>query len=242
MHVRLATLVAVLAAVCAPAAHAAAPASVRMVSCTPWEADAPGSVTYAARMDAVPGTARMSLRFRLFERYGDGRFERVSGKGFGVWRKSRVGAAAYRYEHTVEGLRQGAVYRVVVHYRWRDAAGDLIETARRRSAPCSQGGGLPNLRVASVDSRPGEVEGTRIYKATIVNDGESAARNVGVLLRVDGEVVDEAEVIELLEPNETRTVTFHGPVCRERMRVVVDPKELISESREQDNVSGPTCL
>jgi hypothetical protein len=242
MHVRLASLVAVIAVLGAPTAHAAAPASVRMVSCTPWQEGTGGAVTYAARMDAVPGTARMSLRFRLFEKYGDGRFERVSGEGLGVWRKSRAGAAAFRYEHTVEGLRQGAVYRVVVHYRWRAAGGELIQTARRRSERCSQGGGLPNLRVASVETRRGEVEGTAVYKVKIVNDGAATARNVGVLLRVDGEVVDEAEVIEVLEPNETRTVKFNGPVCRSRMRIVVDPKELIPESRERDNVLGPTCL
>ncbi len=101
---------------------------------------------------------------------------------------------------------------------------------------------MPNLRVASVETRPGEVEGTAVYKVRIANRGVSAARNVGVLLRVDGEVVDDAEVIEQLEPNEIEAVTFNGPVCRNRMRVVVDPKELIPESRERDNVLGPSCL
>ena len=242
MHVRVASLAAVIGVLCAPAAYAAAPASVHMVSCTPWQEGTGGSVTYSARMHAVPGTARMALRFRLFEKYGDGRFERVSGEGLGVWRTSRAGAAAFKYEHTVEGLHQGAVYRVVVHYRWRAPDGELIETARRRSERCSQGGGLPNLRVASVETRRGEVEGTAVYKVRIVNNGEARARNVGVLLRVDGEVVDEAEVIEVLEPNEARTVRFNGPVCRNRMRIVVDPKELIPESRERDNVLGPSCL
>jgi subtilase family serine protease len=75
-----------------------------------------------------------------------------------------------------------------------------------------------------------------------VNRGETAARRVGVLLRVDGEVVDEVEVIDALQPGESRTVTFNGPVCRERMRVVVDPKDLISETREEDNTRAPSCL
>jgi subtilase family serine protease len=59
---------------------------------------------------------------------------------------------------------------------------------------------------------------------------------------VDGEVVDEVEKIEVLQPGETRTVNFSGPVCRRRLRVVVDPKQLIAESREQDNARAPTCL
>jgi CARDB len=242
MHVRLAILLVLLVAATAPAAHAATPAGVRMLTCEGWNQGSGGLVVYRAHMRAVPGTARMALRIRLFEKYGDGDFERVSAEGLGVWRRSQLDASVFRYKQRVEGLRQGAVYRVVVKYRWLDADGATFQTARRRSVTCSQGGGLPNLRVASVETRPGEVEDTAIYKVKVVNQGTSAAHNVGVLLRVDGEVVDEAEVIEMLEPNEARTVTFHGPVCRRRMRVVVDPNELIAESREQDNVLGPSCL
>ena len=245
MNARLATLLAVLAVVAVlpvSTAHAGVTAGVRVVACVGWEPGDPGYVVYAARMRAVPGTARMAIRIRLFERYGDRRFERVSAVGLGVWKKSRRGASVFRYSHRVEGLRQGADYRAVVHYRWRNADGEVIKTARRRSDVCSQGGGLPNLRVASVKRRRGEVEGTAFYKVKVVNDGVATARNVGVLLRVDGEVVDEAEIIERLEPGEERTVTFNGPVCRRRMRAVVDPKELIAESRERDNVLRPSCL
>ena len=241
MHVRLASLLVLLsvAAFAAPAAHAAtAPAGVRMISCDGLA----GSVTYVARMDPVPDTHRMSLRIRLLEKVGDGEFERVSAKGLGVWRKSRPGASAFHWEHTIEGLSHGATYRVVVRYRWYGDDGETILTARRRSEQCRQPTGLPNLRVAAIDTKPGEVEGTALYKVTIANRGTAAAQNVGVLLRVDGEVVDEAEVIDVLEPNTTRTLTFNGPVCRRHMRVVVDPKEVIDESHEGDNVRDPSCL
>jgi hypothetical protein len=241
MHVRLVILLAVLAAATAPSAHADSTLGVRLLTCQAWKPGAPGFVEYVARMRAVPGTARMSLRFRLFERYGDGKFERVSAEGLGVWRKSEPGVSEFRYKQGVERLHQGAEYRFVVHYRWHGADGEVIQTARRRSEVCSQRGALPNLRVASVETRPGEVDDTAIYKVTIVNRGEANAQNVGVLLRIDGEVVDE-ELIDVVAPNEEQTVTFHGPVCRRKMRVVVDPKELIAESREQDNVRGPSCL
>jgi hypothetical protein len=241
MHVRLASLLVLMsaAAFAAPAAQAStAPADVRMLSCDA----AARSVKYVARMDAVPDTHRMSLRIRLLEKAGDGKFERVSADGLGVWRKSRPGASAFHWEHDIEGLSRGATYRVVVRYRWRDSGGETILKARRRSAACHQPAGLPNLRVAGIDTKPGEVDGTAVYRVTIANRGAAAAQNIGVLLRVDGEVVDDAEVINVLEPNETRTVTFNGPVCRRRMRVVVDPKELIDESRERDNVRDPSCL
>jgi hypothetical protein len=242
MHVRLATLFVVLAAVWAPAAHADATSVVRMLACAPWDEQIGGAVTYAARMSAVPGTKRMRLRIRLFEKTGDGRFERVSVEGLGVWRKSRPGASAFRYEQRVRGLHRGSVYRVVVNYRWIGEDGEPILTARRKSRRCSQDGGLPNMRIAAVDVKPGEVEGTAVYKVKIANRGTAPAEDVRVVLRVDGEVVDEAEAIEVLEPREVRTVTFNGPVCRRQMRVVVDPGDLIAESNEEDNVRDPSCL
>jgi hypothetical protein len=242
MHTRLALLVVTAAALCAPAvAQADDTARVRMLSCEPSQENVGGAVTYAARMQAVSGAKRMSLRFRLLERAGDGEFERVSAEGLEVWRKSRADAEVFYYEQRVEGLHDGAVYRAVVRYRWRDKDGELIHTARRRSEACVQEGGLPNLRVAGIDVDPGEVKKTAVYKVKIVNGGTAPARTVGVLLRVDGEIVDE-EVIELLDPKETQTVTFNGPVCHRHMRVVVDPKDLITESREQDNALDPSCL
>jgi hypothetical protein len=242
MHVRFASLFAVLAVLWAPAAHADTTAGIRMLACAPWEKQFGGAVTYAARMTAVPGTARMRLRIRLFEKVGDGRFERVPAEGLGVWRKSRRGASAFRYEQRVRGLHRGAVYRVVVHYRWIGEDGEPILTARRRSRQCSQAGGQPNLRIPAVSVKSGEVEGTAVYKVKVANRGTAPAQSVRVVLRVDGEVVDEAEVIDVLEPNEVRTVTFNGPVCRRHMRVVVDPGQLIAESNEDDNVRDPSCL
>jgi hypothetical protein len=242
MNARLALLAVTGAALCSPAAaQANDTARVRMLSCEPAQENVGGAVTYAARMHAVPGTKRMSLRFRLLQKAGDGEFEPVSAEGLEVWRKSRLGAEVFYYEQRIEGLRQGAVYRTVVRYRWRDKDGELIHTARRRSEVCAQGGGLPNLRVAAIDVHRGEVEGTAVYKVKILNGGAVPARTVGVVLRVDGEIVDE-EVIDLLDPKETQTVTFNGPVCHRHMRVVVDPKDLITESREQDNALDPSCL
>ena len=244
MHVRLVTLLAAaLAAGPVTPAHAAdVPVGVRVLTCEAWEAGQPGQVLYKAHMHAVSGTARMALRIRLFEKYGDGTFKRVSAPGLGIWRKSRVGATAFRYKQRVRGLHQGAVYRAVVHYRWFGSDGAAFLKARRRSQICSQEDARPNLQVASVETEPGDVENTADYSATIVNRGDAIAQNIGVLLRVDGEVVDESEVIESLLPGEETTVTFHGPVCQEKMRVVVDPKDLIAESREQDNVHGLSCL
>lgn len=242
MHIRVAILLAAaIAASAAPANAAEAPAGVRILTCEAGKDGAAGQVLYSAHMHAVPGTARMALRIRLLEKYGDGDFERVSAPGLGVWRKSRAGATAFRYKQRVRGLHQGAVYRAVIRYRWLGSDGTAFLKARRRSQVCDQGDSLPNLQVASISTKPGDVENTAAYEATIVNRGDAIAQNIGALLRVDGEVVDEAE-IEALLPGEQKTVTFNGPVCQEKMRVVVDPKELIAESREQDNVHALSCV
>lgn len=242
MLVRLSILLALGAALCAPAAHAAKPGSVRVASCIAGEIGLPGVVRFAVRMDAVPGTRRMALRFRLFERHGDRRFRRAPADGLDIWRKSRPGVSAFRYEQGVAGLRLGAIYRVVVHFRWYGAGGELIRAARVRSPACRQPGALPNLRIAGVRTRPGQVEGTSVYRVKVVNRSDVEARSVGVLLRVDGEVVDEAETIDLLQPGEARVVTFNGPPCRRRLTAVVDPKGNIAESRERDNARRLRCL
>ena len=137
MHVRFASLFVALAAIWAPPASADTPAVVRMLSCTPWEEGLGGSVAYAARMKSVPGTARMSLRIRLFEKIGSGKFEPVPAEGLGIWRKSHPAASVFRYEQHVRGLHKGAIYRVTVRYRWLDADGQPILTARRQSPRCS---------------------------------------------------------------------------------------------------------
>jgi hypothetical protein len=241
MRPRLVTLLALALAAWPPVAHAAAP-SVRVAACSPSGDGEGGAVTFAARMHAVPGTVRMAVRFRLLEKLGDGGFHRVHADGLGGWRRSQPGAGTFVYEQSVRGLRQGGAYRAIVRFRWYGAGGEVIRRARVRSAACRQPGGLPNLRVAGIETRAGEVEETAVYRVRIANRGGSAAKHVGVLLRVDGEVVDEGEVIAALEPGEVRTVTFSGPVCRRQLRVVVDPKELIAESREGDNVRAPDCL
>jgi CARDB len=223
-------------------AHAEENATVRVLSCSPGDSAESGAVTYVARMRALPGATRMALRIRLFEKVGDEEFERVTTDELGVWRRSEPGAAAFRWTQRVEGLRPGRTYRAIVQYRWDGPNGQEVRSERVRSALCKQPDALPNLRVADVEVRPGDVADTAVYRVKIVNRGEAAARGVGVLLRVDGEVVDEAEIIKLLEPDEVRTVTFDGPVCRDTLRVVVDPKELIVESHEEDNTRSPACL
>ena len=223
------------------AAHASSSASVRMVSCS-WQDGGGGSVSYEARMRSVPGTSRMVVRFHLLQRVPSGEFEEVAADGQDVWRESRRGATEFRWLHKVKGLKQGGEYRVRVDYRWMTDNRTVIQSARRKSKRCSEPGGPPNLRVAGIETVLGAFDGTARYRVTVVNRGGSDARRVGVLLRVDGAVVDEAEPIETLRPGESRTLSFSGPLCRRSLSAEVDPKDAIAESQEDDNVRTAGCV
>ena len=240
MHVSRLILLPVLAlAVAAQGAHAAPSPIVRVLSCSPWQEGLGGTVSFEARMRAVPGTARMTLRFDLLEKTRSGSYRRVSR---GKVNRSRRGANVFRWEHKVEGLRQGVRYRAKVVYRWLDASGSVLQSLVRKSGRCRQPGGLADLRVAQVTTAPGAVAGTAVYDVRVVNEGGSDARGVVVVLRVDGEVVDESDAIETLAPGDSRTLSFSGPVCRDEMRATVDPSNAIVEADEQDNVNSTQCV
>ena len=75
---------------------------------------------------------------------------------------------------------------------------------------------------------------TSIYKLTVSNVGKVAATDVAVELFVDGAAAD-IQHIATLAPNESRQVSFRGPVCKKRLRAIVDPNDLIHEQSEHDN-------
>ena len=235
---RVLLMLAVFGCLAVPAAHAGAPPSLRMLACSDPSGAVGGVVRYEARMKSIPGSERMTIRFDLYERDGDV-FRRVS---IGEVNKSRRGVSDFRWEHKFEGLREGSTYRVKVVYRWLDAEGEELSVARRRGEPCKQPAGDPNLRVAAVSVEGGDLAGAAVYRVTVVNRGDAEARGVAVLLRVDGEVVDESDLIEGLAPGESKTVEFVGPSCRDSLRAVVDPKDVIDESHEDDNIRTASCV
>src|SRR5687768_1065893 len=105
-------------------AAAGGPAAVRVADCVSALETSERHATFAGDMRAVPGTARMQMRFTLMARINrrDG-WARVAGGRLGTWVTSYPGKVRYVYDKRVAGLLAPADYRVRVRFRWVDADG-----------------------------------------------------------------------------------------------------------------------
>jgi hypothetical protein len=212
------------------------PASVKLVSCSP----AHGSAVFYGRMRNVSGSERMSMRFSLQERTGDGRFQPVRAPRLARWRRSRPGVAVFGYRQRVRGLAEDAIYRARVDFRWHDEGGEVLVRAQRRSRPCSQAGPLPNLRARLASGGPTATPGVSRYAVRVINSGDAPAEQAGVRLAVDGSAVD-TQTVGRLDAGESRLLEFRGPRCEGSVRATADPAGAIRESVEDDNSQTLSC-
>jgi hypothetical protein len=236
MPTRTALSLLVLAAFAAPvaAAEARLPAGVKVAECSVPDR----SAVFAARMRSVPGAERMALRFTLLEKSATG-YRPLRAPGLGRWRRSKPGVGEFGYRQGVRGLRTGGLYRAAVEFRWYDAEGETVASARRRSSSCRQFDGVPNLVALVTGARP-RAAGTVRYGLAVRNDGFAPAFSVPVQLAVDDHVVDTV-VLGSLFPGERRAVEIGGPACTSHVEAGVDPDGLIVESSELDNLHRLLC-
>jgi hypothetical protein len=212
----------------------ASPARVKLVDCDITDSPSQSVAAFEGRMRALPGSARMSMRFTLLERFGTPEFVPVKVPELATWRHSKPGVEVFSYTQRLKALERGGHYRMRVDFRWQDARGRTLESMRRRSGVCGRSGPLPQLQIGGVRARPGAAAGTAEYSVDVSNLGDLDAGEVPVLLVVDGAALDVRE-IQSLEPGETATVRFSGPPCVHRLRAEVDPENKIHESNEVDN-------
>lgn len=229
---------AAIAAVPAPAG-AAPTASVRVVDCQTGKDAGDRVATYHARMRAVPGTARMAVRFSLVARYGDRGPRVVKTPKLSAWHYSRPGVQRFGYTQKVRRLESGGLYRARVRYRWYAADGHVVRAARSESGFCAENGELANLTVTAIRFAPGSIPGTASYVVSIGNSGRGDATRFSLALIVDNALADE-RTIDRLGAGETTSVTLTGPVCH-RVRAVIDRGDLVPETIEQDNVLRSRC-
>jgi hypothetical protein len=210
-------------------------ASVKVKACSIADA----SALFVARVHQVAGSDHMWLRFRLLEK-GTGGFHSLKAPGLGRWRKSKPGVGTFAYRQAVRGLESGSLYRAEVDFRWYDASGTVIQTARRRSPACRQYDVLPNLTATPVGMKATRQQGVVRYRVLVTNEGIATATGVPVRLTVDAKVVDTVTVAALA-PAERRVLTIQGPACTTSVKAEADPDGVIVESSEADNAHEVPC-
>jgi hypothetical protein len=230
---------AALLVMSAAAAEASSSTLLKVRSCQVGDSAKARQATFYGRMRAVSGTSRMMMRFTVVDRGEDGT-TLVPSPQLAQWRRSRAGVKKFGYAQTVTGLQAGGAYAAIVEYRWVNANGKTIKTARRTSGECRQDGELPNLAVTRVAARTGDAAGTLVYSVDVTNLGRAEARNVVVDLFVDDAGAD-ASTLDSIKPGATVTVRMSGPVCESRLKAVVDRQDAIHETTEDDNVLRSRC-
>lgn len=239
----LAVATASLAAALAPAAPAAKPVPTRSVTlseCHPSDDVAQRHASFAGQMHAVPGSARMMMRFTLQERLGSLHFKSVPLPDLRPWRRSKAGARNFIYTQRVTALRDGGAYRMRVQFRWYDSNGDLLRTSVARSRICRQPVPLPDLTISSITPGPGPTADQRSYSVSVSNNGGGEARGVSVTLKVDGTMVGSTR-IDLLPAQTSGVVQIVGPVCSFALRAIADSDRTIPETDETDNALTVPC-
>ena len=228
-------LAAALAAAATSASAGDVPASVKVKSCSIPDA----SALFIARMRQIDGSQRMWLRFKMLEK-GTGGFHVLKAPGLGRWRKSRPDVGGFAYRQAVRGLEAGSLYRAQVDYRWYDAKGNLLQTARKRSHPCRQFDVLPNLTATPVLAKRTAQKGVIRYRVLVTNEGIAPATGVPVRLTVDGVVVDTV-TLSRLAPAQRVVIGITGPACTLSVKAAADPDGVIVESSESDNTHEVAC-
>ncbi len=228
-------LAAALAAGATSASAGDVPATVKVKSCSIPDA----SALFIARMRQIDGSQRMWLRFKMLEK-GTGGFHVLKAPGLGRWRKSRPDVGGFAYRQAVRGLEAGSLYRAQVDYRWYDAKGNLLQTARKRSRPCRQFDVLPNLTATPVLAKRTAQKGVIRYRVLVTNEGIAPATGVPVRLTVDGVVVDTV-TLSRLAPAQRVVIGITGPACTLSVKAAADPDGVIVESSESDNAHEVAC-
>ena len=229
---RIAVVIAFFA-LAAPA-RAAAPASVELTGCIPRDRAA----EFEARMGEVKDAATLRMRFTLQARKpGKKAFKKVAAPGFTGWTSAEPGTSRYVFTRRVEGLIGPARYRAMVRFRWLDADGKVLVSARRFSKTCRQPDHRPNLKVKALSH-----EGKHRYEAVIANTGRTATGTFDLQVAI-GPTLLEPVTVDSLEPHTQTLVTVRGPRCVAGTAVTAtaDPLGLLDERNEADNAFTAAC-
>jgi hypothetical protein len=189
-------------------------------------------------MGEVVGAERLKMRFTLqAQKPGRRSYHRVAAPGFSDWTTADPGTSRYVFTRRVEGLVGPARYRAMVRFRWLDADGGTIRSARRYSRACRQPDHRPNLKIKALSR-----EGKRRYVALVANSGRTESGAFDLELTV-GDTTLAPVTVESLAPHTQTLVTVRGPACTAgtALTATADPLDMIDERSERDNAFTAAC-
>lgn len=220
-------------------------------SCTPGSATRAGSLLVAARMHALRRASHLSLRALLQAAplHSRGGWGPVTGGALGRWlhpRDATLGSRphdAWIVRLPVHGLRAAGRYRLLVSFRWTDAAGHTLGTAHLRTPVCAQPDWRPDLKVllpVGVGRDPADAA-QDVYLVRVRNGGATAAGRFTVRFEDAGAVQDRT--VRSLAPARTVDIRFTGPACRptDPPAVIIDPQDRVPDANRADNAATVAC-
>ena len=210
------------------------------------------SIAPAARFAVFKGTmpsikagGRMEMRFGLYQSVdGQRTWRHVQNVDtFDEWDLSDVGVSGFIVKKRVGNLAPATLYRTVVSFRWRDAAGRITRRAKRISAPCAQPDTRPDLVVRGFAASAGRrADGVATYSAVVANRGNGPAAAFNVAITVGG-VVGAPVRVGPLAAGQRTPVTFSAPKCAagSAVQLTADSSAEVAEVNEANNVLSHAC-
>lgn len=207
------------------------------------ETGAEPSDRFAVFTGSMPrdGAVRMAMRFDLYERLRGTGYVRVPLANWGVWEKTgKKGAPGFIFNKRIEQLAAPAAFRAVVSFRWYDAKGRVVRTARLTSKACRQPDWRPDLEVKRVTFPDrGDVAGP--IKVLVSNRGRGEAGPFAV--HVSRSDIIKGHDVAGLPAGEQATVAVRLGRCKpgEPVTVTLDPAGVVAEADEAGNVMTVAC-
>jgi hypothetical protein len=236
--------VAPISALSASAGQAAPALRAETPTCRTGASPAERFAVFSGSMPARRGASRMAMRFDLQIREpGDGAYRRRSAPSFGRWERSRPGRSGFIYSKRVDGLKAPAAYRAIVRFRWLNADGRAVATAKRTTPACDQPDPRPDLRLLALRATAGTSPGTTTYLLTVVNSGRGPAGAFEVAAGPDDEGPQARVTVGGMASREARVIEVVARTCAagSRVRIRLDAGAAVAEAREDDNDVRRSC-
>lgn len=114
-----------------------------LVECTTGQVPVERALKVTGSMPTVATASTMSMRFELQQKVGQGVFKKVKVPAWNAWMRSDKQVPGFVVERQIDSLDAPAAYRVVVRYRWHDAAGKRIKSRTKTTKVCRQPATIP---------------------------------------------------------------------------------------------------